>query len=74
MAFPLHAVQPSTCCGYGMLGTAMNGFDCLSIPGAAKATAKAKMLSFQRQCGRSAGLLTGTAGATIASKTVCSEY
>ena len=46
-----------------------NGFDCIVIPGASKTAGTD--LAFDKQCGRSKGLITADGGS---GKTVCSKY
>ena len=66
------------CCGYEADGKAQTdenygGWDCLIIPGAAKATANAAFIN-DSQCGQNIGLITQDGAAAGANKTVCCEY
>ena len=51
------------------LASKTNGFDCIVIPGASKTAGTD--LAFDKQCGRSKGLITADGGS---GKTVCSKY
>ena len=58
----------SFCCGYGALGMANMGYDCVMIPGATKYTGKTqKPVSI---CGNGVGLVTAT---SMIARTVCSK-
>ncbi len=62
--------DPAKCCSYGSNGITQFGFDCVSIPGAEKNTAKNIPVANQF-CGRSKGLVTGTKAK--ANKVICSR-
>ncbi|XP_059097431.1 uncharacterized protein LOC131891786 [Tigriopus californicus] len=57
------------CCGYGMDGQGVKGYDCVMIPGAEKMTDPRDILQANSFCGRSKGLVTmeGTVPATVCS-------
>ena len=70
--------QLTLCCGYGSDGMKTTaGYDCLTIPGAAKSSANAKALN-ERFCGR--GLVDKTADPFSSMKkdsgfkTICCKY
>ena len=65
---PYHFFKPSVCCGYGMDGMKTSGYDCVTIPGAAKTTADMKGV-VERICGRK----FVTVNEDMVSKTVCSK-
>ena len=61
------------CCGYGTDGKGTKqGYDCVVIPGASKATVPVNVPVPYTICGKSAGLVTAT-GTKAKAKTVCSR-
>ena len=68
--------QPNLCCGFGLSGKAVGGYDCLEILGLKKATAN-MMAAGSRICGAMAGLVSSnaqTAASEAASRTLCSKF
>ncbi len=66
----LFVQQGSVCCGYGNLGVAISGYDCVMIPGASKVQAPIGTPVPNSICGNGAGLVTasGTTSTTVCSK------
>lgn len=67
-------VSDSNCCGYGVSGDNVKGFDCLVLPGARNPTMDT-LPGNSRICGRSQGLVqqTKSKAALVKDTSVCSK-